>query len=132
MRNEDGKEIVLSRNSEISILDAKGRELEKYEVPTGADLLVEENQEVKAGDCALPMGPAQYSDFGRSLRQGALRGRGRRRDDARGEGPGGTIRRLIMDHKGELHPQIVLEDADGKPLDVYYLPERAHIEVGRR
>jgi hypothetical protein len=29
-----------------------------------------------------------------------------------------------------LHPQIVLEDDDGKPLDVYYLPERAHIEVG--
>ena len=43
--------------------------------------------------------------------------------------PGGTMRRMIIDHKGELHPQIVLEDADGKPLDVYYLPERAHIEV---
>jgi DNA-directed RNA polymerase subunit beta' len=43
--------------------------------------------------------------------------------------PGGNVRRLIIDHKGELHPQIVLEDADGKPLDVYYLPERAHIEV---
>jgi DNA-directed RNA polymerase subunit beta' len=42
---------------------------------------------------------------------------------------GGTVRRLIIDHKGELHPQIVLEDASGKPLDVYYLPERAHIEV---
>jgi DNA-directed RNA polymerase subunit beta' len=36
---------------------------------------------------------------------------------------------MIMEHKGELHPQIVLEDADGKPLDVYYLPERAHIEA---
>src|SRR5690606_7975317 len=46
---------------------------------------------------------------------------------------GGTVRRLIMDHKGELHPQIVIEDEDGKPLDVYYLPERAHIiaEEGR-
>jgi DNA-directed RNA polymerase subunit beta' len=39
---------------------------------------------------------------------------------------------MIMEHKGELHPQIVLEDADGKPLDVYYLPERAHIEAERR
>jgi DNA-directed RNA polymerase subunit beta' len=38
---------------------------------------------------------------------------------------------MIIEHKGELHPQIVLEDADGKPLDVYYLPERAHIEVAR-
>jgi DNA-directed RNA polymerase subunit beta' len=39
----------------------------------------------------------------------------------------GHVRRLIIDHKGELHPQLVLEDSDGKPLDVYYLPERAHI-----
>ena len=41
----------------------------------------------------------------------------------------GNIRRIIMEHKGDLHPQIVLEDADGKILDFYYLPERAHIEV---
>ncbi len=40
---------MLTRNGEISILDPKGRELEKYEVPTGAVLLVKENQEVKAG-----------------------------------------------------------------------------------
>ena len=42
---------------------------------------------------------------------------------------GGSMRKMIMDHKGELHPQIVMEDADGRPQDVYYLPEGAHIEV---
>ena len=35
----------------------------------------------------------------------------------------------IMEHKGDLHPQIVIEDAEGKMLDFYYMPERAHIEV---
>ena len=39
------------------------------------------------------------------------------------------MRKMIMDHKGELHPQIVLEDSEGRPQDVYYLPEGAHIEV---
>ena len=34
-----------------------------------------------------------------------------------------------MEHKGDLHPQIILEDAAGKILDFYYLPEKAHIEV---
>ena len=43
--------------------------------------------------------------------------------------PSGHQRRLIMEHKGDLHPQIVLEDASGKILDFYYLPEKAHIEV---
>jgi len=34
-----------------------------------------------------------------------------------------------MEHKGDYHPQIILEDASGKILDFYYLPEKAHIEV---
>ena len=40
---------VETRNGEITILDPKGRELEKYEVPAGSNLLVEENHEVKPG-----------------------------------------------------------------------------------
>ena len=43
--------------------------------------------------------------------------------------PSGHERKLIMEHKGDLHPQIILEDETGKTLDVYYLPEKAHIEV---
>ena len=35
--NDEGKKIALSRNGEIQILDPKGRELEKYDVPDGAD-----------------------------------------------------------------------------------------------
>jgi DNA-directed RNA polymerase subunit beta' len=36
---------------------------------------------------------------------------------------------MIMEHKGDLHPQVILEDEQGKILDFYYLPEKAHIEV---
>jgi DNA-directed RNA polymerase subunit beta' len=32
-----------------------------------------------------------------------------------------------MDARGKLHPQIVIEDADGKALDVHYLPDKAVI-----
>ena len=39
--------------------------------------------------------------------------------------PSGHERRLIIEHKGDLHPQVVVEDSDGKILDFYYLPERA-------
>jgi DNA-directed RNA polymerase subunit beta' len=129
VRNEEGKEIVLSRNSEVSILDAKGRELEKYEVPTGAELMVQENHEVKAGDLLCQWDPHSIPILAE------VSGKVRYEDVVEGEtmklekDQSGTVRRLIVDHKGELHPQVVLEDADGKPLDVYYLPERAHIEV---
>src|SRR5471032_1773853 len=33
--NDEGKSIALSRNGELQLLDAKGRELEKYDVPDG-------------------------------------------------------------------------------------------------
>ena len=44
----------------------------------------------------------------------------------------GNMRMMIVDHKGDLHPQIVVEDTSGeerKALDVQYLPERAMIMV---
>jgi DNA-directed RNA polymerase subunit beta' len=43
--------------------------------------------------------------------------------------PSGHLRRMIMEHKGVYHPQIVLEDESGKILDFYYLPEKAYIEA---
>ncbi|MBC8874256.1 MAG: DNA-directed RNA polymerase subunit beta' [Planctomycetes bacterium] len=130
VRNAEGRTIVLTRNAEISILDPKGRELDQYEVPTGAELTVEENQEVKIGDVLCQWDPHSIPILAE------VSGRVRYEDIVEGETMreerdlSGTIRRLIVDHKGELHPQVVLEDADGKPMDVYYLPERAHIEVG--
>jgi DNA-directed RNA polymerase subunit beta' len=41
----------------------------------------------------------------------------------------GTVRKLVVEHKGDLHPQLVLEDASGNALALYPIPERAYIEV---
>src|SRR3954464_235019 len=51
---------------------------------------------------------------------GAMRG---------GPGASGAMRFVIMEHKGELHPQIVIEDDRGQNLAAYYIPERAYLEV---
>ncbi len=127
--NEKGETVVLSRNGEISILDHKGRELEKHQVPAGAMLMVTDGGEVKAGATLCKWNPHAIPILAEVL------GRVRFEDIVEGETMAvsrdatGTVRRQIIDHKGELHPQIVLEDEDGKPLDVYYLPERAHVVV---
>src|SRR4051794_10247872 len=47
--NDEGQKIVLARNGEVSLVDEKGREMEKYEVPAGAILKVDENATVAAG-----------------------------------------------------------------------------------
>jgi DNA-directed RNA polymerase subunit beta' len=129
VRNAEGQQLVLTRNGEISIVDPKGRELEKYEVPAGAVLMVEENQEVAVGQVLCQWDPHSIpilAEVGGKVRyEDVIEGESMRME----KDPSGHIRRLIIDHKGDLHPQIILEDASGKILDFYYLPEKAHIEV---
>jgi DNA-directed RNA polymerase subunit beta' len=129
VRNDAGQQVVLTRNGEILILDPKGRELEKYEVPAGANLAINENQEVNPGDILCQWDPHAIPILAE------VTGKVRYEDIIEGEtmrlekDPSGHERHMIMEHKGDLHPQIILEDASGKILDFYYLPEKAHIEV---
>ncbi len=127
--NEQGNTVVLTRNGEIAILDSKGRELEIHKVPMGAILNVTDDQHIEPETVLCQWNPHAIPILSE------VSGRVRYEDIVEGEtmseekDASGTVRRSIIDHKGELHPQIVIEDADGKPLDVYYLPERAHIIV---
>ena len=127
--NPEGQVVVLTRNGEISVLDSKGREIEKHEIPNGAVLMVKEDDVVEDGATVCQWDPHSIPILAE------VAGKVRYEDIVDGEtvrverDPGGHERRIISDHKGDLHPQIVVEDADGKPLDVYYLPERAHIEA---
>ena len=128
--NDAGQRMVLSRNGEVALVDEKGREVEKYEVPTGATLAVGENDKVTAGDVICTWDPHSIPilcETGGKVRyEDLIEG-----ETMRGEkDPSGKTRFVIMEHKGDLHPQIVVEDpADGKILDFYYMPERAHLEV---
>ncbi len=127
--NDAGQQVVLTRNGELLILDPRGRELEKYEVPAGSMLLVAENEEVKPGQALCQWDPHSIpilAEVGGKVRyEDVIQGETMRME----KDPSGHQRRLIMEHKGDLHPQVVLEDDSGKILDFYYLPEKAHIEV---
>ncbi len=129
VRNSAGEQIVLTRNGELLMLDPKGRELEKHDVPAGAQLMVDENQSVEAGTLLCQWDPHSIPILAE------VGGKARYEDIIEGEtmrlekDASGNVRRLIMEHKGDLHPQVVLEDANGKILDFYYLPEKAHVEA---
>jgi DNA-directed RNA polymerase subunit beta' len=41
----------------------------------------------------------------------------------------GVRRKVIVEHKGNLHPQVIIEDVTGKILGLYPVPERANLEV---
>ena len=127
--NDKGESIVLNRNAEIAILDPRGRDLESHKIPAGAVLLVKEGDEVKA-DTVL----CRWNPFAAPILS-EVAGKVRLEDVVEGETmqaeqeASGTIRRTIIDFKGDMHPQIVIEDKEGNPQDVYYLSEKANILV---
>ena len=85
IKREDGTTqlIALKRNGEMAIVDDKDRELDRFKVPYGAIIMVEDGQKVEAGMRSVRMGPAPYADFGRSFRYYPLCGYYRRRNDSR-------------------------------------------------
>ena len=50
IKNTDGNFVVISRSGQIAVKDANGRERERYKVPYGAILPVNEGHKVEAGD----------------------------------------------------------------------------------
>ena len=127
--NDEGKKIALSRNGEIQILDAKGRELEKYDVPDGAIMMVDDGQTISRGSMLCEWDPHNIPILAE------VGGKVRFDDIVEDEtmkieiDPSGHVRRTIIEHKGDLHPQVIIVDAEGKTLDYKYIPERASIEV---
>ncbi len=123
--------VVLKRNGEIAIQDEKNRELEKYKVPYGAMILIKEGEKVRTNQRLVTWDPHRVPILAEAS------GIVRFQDIEEGEtarleeGAKGAARRLvIVEHKGEMHPRVVIEDKNGKILDFHYLPAKARIEVG--
>ncbi len=121
--------IALKRQGEIAVLDDRGRELEKFKVPYGAIIHFKNDDTVRKGQTLVEWNPhltpilAEESgiirfrdiEVGKTIREEAVKG--------------STTERIVIEHMGEMHPQIVIEDKEGKILDFHHLPAKARIEV---
>src|SRR5438445_4642949 len=127
--NDQNERVALTRNGEILIVNPKGISLESYSVTNGAILLVEEGQQVQPSQVLCKWDPHMtpiLAEVGGRIRFDEIEeGETLRKE----RDPSGLERWVIMEHKGDLHPQIVIEDDRGQSLAFYYVPERAHLEV---
>jgi DNA-directed RNA polymerase subunit beta' len=127
--NDQGQRMALTRNGELLIVGPKDRILETYSVPNGSMLMVEEGQAVQPGQLLVKWDPHMIpilAEVGGKIRfDEIVEGETLRKE----RDPGGAERWVIMEHKGDLHPQIVIEDDRGQSLAFYYVPEKAHLEV---
>lgn len=60
VRNTDDKVVIVSRSTELTMIDDQGREKERYKVPYGAILSVDENASVNAGDIVANWDPHSH------------------------------------------------------------------------
>ena len=142
VKNSSGASVVLSRNFEISLLDANHREKARHKIPYGAKLMVTDGQEVKKGTrlaewdpYSTPMiadanGIAKYEDIiaGKTL-------------DERTDASTGLTERIIMEPDKQssaknLRPVIAIVNEKGKAVKTSkgneaktYLPKGAIITV---
>ncbi len=130
--DDDGHNVLvaLKRNGEIAILDAKGRELEKYKVPYGAFIMVKPGADVKKGEKLVRWDPHRTPIL--AEKAGIIRyqdievGETVREEEAKGT-KGKAL--VVVEHKGEKHPQIQVVDDAGHILDFHFLPAKARVEV---
>ncbi len=120
--------VALKRNGELAIVDAKDREIDRYKVPYGAEVHVKDGQKVDARTQLATWDPhltpilAEVAGFIRF--HDILEGETVRLEQERA-----GAKFIVIEHKGEKHPQIILEDREGNVLDYHYLPAKARIEV---
>ncbi|HWL95252.1 MAG TPA: DNA-directed RNA polymerase subunit beta', partial [Phycisphaerae bacterium] len=121
--------VVLKRNGELAINDDKGRELERYKVPYGARVLVREGQQVERRVVLTTWEPhftPILAEAAGTIRfQDVVEG-----ETVRGDTEAkGSTKLVVVEHRGDKNPQVIIEDANGKILEYHYLPAKARIEV---
>jgi DNA-directed RNA polymerase subunit beta' len=130
-KDEDGNDcfVALKRNGELAILDDKGRELEKTKIPYGGFIYAAQGESVKRAQPLVKWDPHRTPIL--AEKSGIVRfvdievGETVREEDA-GRGQKALV---VIEHKGDLHPQINIVDEQGNILDFHYLPAKARLEV---
>jgi len=126
---KENKHVALNRDGEILILDKKGREVEKHSVHAGSEIHVADGERVKSGTLLAKWDPKMIPILaemdGVAAFDGIVEGETMKEE----KDPSGFVRKVIIEHKGDLHPQIMLKDKSGNLLVAYAIPEKAHIVI---
>jgi DNA-directed RNA polymerase subunit beta' len=142
VKNSDGIAIVMGRNTEVAIVDGKGKEKMSHRLPYGSRLLVEDGGKVKAGDklgewdpFTIPIitekdGVAHYYDLVEGISVSD------QIDEATGIGSKVIIDWRSQPKGSDLKPRISLTDKKGKIIELpnglpanYYMSVDAVLSV---
>jgi DNA-directed RNA polymerase subunit beta' len=127
---EDGNNIVLNKNGSVSILADDGRELEQHNVVIGSVISVKDGSRVKKGDTFVQWDPYNVpilsEKAGRVKFADIIEGVTMKQETDETTGQEAMV---VIEHKEDLHPQIIIMDDKDEPAANYPIPSGAHIVV---
>jgi DNA-directed RNA polymerase subunit beta' len=128
---EDGNNIVLNKNGSVSVLGENGRELESHNIVIGAVISVKDGGKVKKGDTFVQWDPYNVpilsEKAGRVKFHDIIEGVTMKQETDETTGQEAMV---VIEHKEDLHPQIIISDDSGEAVANYPIPSGAHIVVG--
>jgi DNA-directed RNA polymerase subunit beta' len=141
VKNREGLLVVMNRNGGIAIVDAKGREKEKYSVVYGAKLMVTNGQKVEIGQKLVEWDPYStpiLTELGGKIAHGDIVEGITVKEEV--DEVTGLSHKVIIDYPANMRPRISIKDEQGRvtlkipgtnTLARYLLPSGAHILVDR-
>ena len=127
----DGNNIVLNKNGSIVISSPDGKELETHTIVVGSIIAVPDGGQVKKNEVFVEWDaynvPIISEKAGRVRFHDIIEGVTMKQETDQATG---TEDMVIVEHKEDLHPQVVVEDKNGDPIAQYPIPAGAHLVVG--
>jgi DNA-directed RNA polymerase subunit beta' len=124
----EGTWIVLNKNGSITIHNKEGRELERYNVVIGSVIHIADGEQVKKGTMFAQWDPYNVpiltEKTGRVEFRDMIAGVTVKREIDEATGVMGTV---VIEHKEDLHPQIVIVGDQKEVLASYSIPAGAHV-----
>jgi DNA-directed RNA polymerase subunit beta' len=127
---DDGNSIVLNKNGSLSISDAEGRELETHTLVIGAVISVKDGGRIKKGEPIVQWDPYNVpiisEKAGRVKFLDLIEGVTMKKEVDETTSQESMV---VIEHKEDLHPQIIVLDDKAEAIGHYLIPSGAHIVV---
>ena len=125
---EDGNHVVLNKNGSVVVLNEEGRELENHTLVIGSVISVKDGGRVKKGETFVQWDPYNVPIL--SEKAGKVKFHDIIEGVTMKQEMDPTTQQeamVIIDHKEDLHPQIVIVNDKGEAAANYPIPSGAHI-----
>ncbi|HMU32317.1 MAG TPA: DNA-directed RNA polymerase subunit beta' [Pyrinomonadaceae bacterium] len=130
IKNRDGEQVSLRRQSEITLIDDRGREVARYTVVYGAQIHVKDGQKVKEDDVLVTWDPFTFailSEESGSIKYQDLK-EGKTVEEEIDKVTG-QKRLVVKDSDEKNQPRIEIRSGNNKVLKTYQMPIRANLLV---